>query len=63
MKSDGYNLAREIRFAKSLYGDLSKSILRALRELIHRHQIFVTNGDVKYLDGMVRYAFWPASTG
>ena len=49
--SDGYNFAREMRFAKSLYGDLSKPVLRALRELIQRHQIFVTNGDVKYLDG------------
>src|SRR5450432_3130772 len=51
MKSDRYNLAREMRFAKSLYGDLSQSVLRALRELIQRHQILVTNGDVKYLDG------------
>jgi len=51
MKSDRYNLAQEMRFAKSLYGDLSKSALRAFRELIQRHQISVTNGDVKYLDG------------
>ena len=51
MKIDRYNLARETRFAKSLYGDLSKSALRALRELIQRHQISVTNGDVKFLDG------------
>ncbi len=51
MKIHSYNFARESRFAKSLYGDLSKPVLRALRELIERHQIFVTNGDVKYLDG------------
>jgi hypothetical protein len=51
MKSDRYNLARETKFAKSLYGDLSKSVLRALRELIQRHQVSVTNGDVKFLDG------------
>jgi hypothetical protein len=51
MKSDRYNLAREMRFAKSLYGDLSKSARNALRELIQRHQVSVTNGDVKYLDG------------
>ena len=51
MKSGRYNLAREMRFAKSLYGDLSKSALRAFRELIQRHQISATNGDVKYLDG------------
>jgi hypothetical protein len=51
MKPTRDNFARELRFAKSLYGDLSKSVLRALRELIQRHQISVTNGDVKYLDG------------
>jgi hypothetical protein len=51
MKSARYNLARETRFAKSLYGDLSKSVLRALRELIERHQVSLTNGDVKHLDG------------
>src|SRR6202795_4297240 len=51
MKLDRYNFARESRFAKSLYGDLSKSVLRALRELIQRHDISVTSGDVKYLNG------------
>src|ERR1700693_1077009 len=64
MKPSETNLARETRFAKSLYGDLSKSVLRALRELIQRHQISVTNGDVKFLDsgwyvthsGLVRLA-------
>src|SRR6266481_8761873 len=51
MKVSGINLAQESRFAKSLYGDLSKSVLRALRELIQRHEISVTSGDVKYLNG------------
>jgi hypothetical protein len=51
MKIHAYNLAQETRYAKSLYGDLSKSVLRSLREIIQRHQIFVTNGDVRYLDG------------
>ena len=51
MKSTQDNFARELRFAKSLYGDLSKPIFRALRELIQRHQVSVTSGDVKYLDG------------
>jgi hypothetical protein len=51
MKSSETNLARETRFAKSLYGDLPKAILHALKELIQRHQILLTNGDVKYLDG------------
>jgi len=51
MKSTQDNFARESRFAKLLYGDLSKSALRALSELIRTHQVSVTNGDVKYLDG------------
>ena len=51
MKSAQHNLARESRFAKLLYGDLSKSILRALSELIQTHQVSVLNGDVKYIDG------------
>ena len=51
MKVSGINLAQESRFAKSLYGDLSKSVLRTLRELIQRHEIYVTTGDVKYLNG------------
>ena len=44
------NLARETKFAKSLYGDLPKPALHALKELVARHQVFVTNGDIKYLD-------------
>ena len=51
MKSPETNLARETRFAKSLYRDLSKSLLRALKDLIQRHQVSVANGDVKYFDG------------
>ena len=51
MKSTQDNVARESRFAKLLYGDLSKSVMRALSELIQRHQVSVMNGDVKYLDG------------
>jgi hypothetical protein len=51
MKVSGINLAQDPRFAKSLYGDLPKSVLRILRELIQRHEISVTSGDVKYLNG------------
>jgi hypothetical protein len=51
MKSTQYNFARESRFAKSLYGDLPKAVLRALWELIQTHEISVTSGDVKYLNG------------
>jgi len=51
LKNPRYTFTRETRFAKSLYGDLSKPVLRALRELVQRHQISVTNGDVRYLAG------------
>src|SRR6266849_6213734 len=51
MKTPKTNFARESRFAKSLYGDLPKSVLRALGDLIQRHEISVTSGDVKYLEG------------
>ena len=51
MKTSETNFARESHFAKSLYGDLPKIVLRALRELIQRHQISITNGDIRYLDG------------
>ena len=51
MEPSKVNLARETNFAKSLYGDLSKAVLYALKEIIQRHQISVANGDVKYLDG------------
>jgi hypothetical protein len=51
MRVSGINLAQESRFAKSLYGDLPTQVLRALRELIQRHEISVTNGDIKFLNG------------
>ena len=51
MERTKVNLARETKFAKSLYGDLPKPALHALKELVTRHQVFVTNGDIKYLDG------------
>jgi hypothetical protein len=51
MKVSGINFAQESRFAKSLYGDLPKPVLRALRDLVQRHEISVTSGDVKYLNG------------
>ena len=51
MKSTRYNLTRETRFAKSLYGNLPKSALDTLRRLIQEHHIYVVNGDVKYLNG------------
>ena len=51
MKSTQGNFARETRFAKSLYGDLPKTAVRALKELILQHKVSVVNGDVRYLSG------------
>jgi len=51
MRSTQDNFARESRFAKLLYGDLSKSALNELKELLRRHKISVIGGDVKHLEG------------
>ena len=51
MKPTGNNFAREARFAKSLYGDLPKSVLRALKEPIQQLKVSVMNGDLRYLNG------------
>ena len=51
MKPTEINFARETRLAKSLFGDLPKSALRVLKELILRHKVSVANGDVRYLSG------------
>ncbi len=51
MKSTVINFSRETRFAKSLWGDVSKSALRVLKELIQQHKISVVRGDVRYLNG------------
>jgi hypothetical protein len=51
MKNDGHNLAQEMRFAKSLCGNLPKSSGRVLKELLRRNTLSVMKGDVIYLDG------------
>ena len=51
MKSTQDNFARESRFAKLLYGDLSAAALHSLKGLFRKHRISVRNGDVKYFDG------------
>src|SRR5438105_5094640 len=51
MKSRKYNFTREIRFAKSLSIDLSKSAVHALRELLQRCEVSVISGEIKYIDG------------
>src|SRR5882724_3141797 len=44
------NLARELNFAKSLYGDLSQPTLNNLERLLRRYKISLSQGDLKYLD-------------
>jgi hypothetical protein len=51
MKKPRDNFARELKFAKSLWGDLPRSALYRLKELCRQHKISVVNGDVKYLAG------------
>ena len=51
MKRDAHNLAQEARFAKLLCGNLPKSSIRVLKELLRRSTLSVMKGDVIYLDG------------
>ena len=44
------NLPREIRIAKSLFGNLPKLALQRLKEVIRQHKISVEGGDIRYLD-------------
>ncbi len=50
MKKRKTNFAREARFAKSLCGDLSKNALKGLEGLVARHNLSLTDGDLKYLN-------------
>src|SRR5437588_12971595 len=51
MKNDAHNFAQETRFAKLLCGNLPKSSVRVLKELLRRSTLSVMKGDVIYLDG------------
>ena len=51
MKPTTRNFAREARFAKSLYRDLSRGALRTLETIIRDNGASIINGDVKYFDG------------
>jgi hypothetical protein len=44
-----FNLAQEMKFAKSLRSALPKRTLRALEALIQQHNVSAINGDVSYL--------------
>jgi hypothetical protein len=45
------NFSRELRFAKSLYGDLSKAALRTLKDLIQKTALSPCYGDIQYING------------
>jgi hypothetical protein len=51
MGNDNFTFAYEARLAKSLYGDLSKTALKALAVLIRQHKISLERGDIKSLNG------------
>jgi hypothetical protein len=51
MELSRINLAREAKFAKSLYGDLSKASLFSLKDMIQTHKLFVTKGDITFICG------------
>jgi hypothetical protein len=45
------NFSSEVRFAKSLYCDLSKNAVRSLREILERTGLSLTRGDLLHLNG------------
>ena len=51
MKTGRNALRSNASFAQNLWGKMSRSSLRALRELTERHRLSVPSGDVQYLDG------------
>jgi hypothetical protein len=51
MKPGRNALRSNANFAQNLWGKMSRSSLRALRELTKRHHLSVLSGDVQYLDG------------
>ena len=51
MKIPRDNFARELKFAKSLFGDIPKCSLQGLKELCRLHKVSVINGDIRYIGG------------
>jgi len=51
MKPTLVTFSRELRFAKSLYGHLSRSSRFALKILVDRHKTSVIGGDLRYIEG------------
>ena len=50
MRRNSNNFAREARLAKSLCGDLSRTVLRSLEGLVSHHKLSLADGDLKYLN-------------
>src|SRR5690349_8256575 len=50
MKASQITFSHEVRLAKSLCGDLSKTALKSLKGLLQRHKLSVTDGDLRYLN-------------
>ena len=50
MKPPRTNIAREVSLAKSLWGDVSKFALQALKQLIEKYKLSVLSGDLIYLN-------------
>jgi hypothetical protein len=51
MKHAPLNVARQVRFAKSLWRDAPSQALRRLAQLVRKHRISVEDAEVTYLDG------------
>jgi hypothetical protein len=50
VKNPEENLARQLKFAKSLWGNLPRCTCQALKDLLRKHHISVIDGDVRYLN-------------
>ncbi len=51
MKRKQHTLAREIKFAKSLCGDLPRPALQSLKQMLQHHALSVITGDVIHIHG------------
>jgi hypothetical protein len=51
VQSNHLNFSRDVRFAKSLYRDLSRNALNALTELLHKTELSVANGEILFMNG------------
>src|ERR1700722_10049154 len=40
------------RHARAIWGELSKGTMGSLKELVHRHRLSISSGDLRLLDGI-----------